>query len=151
MTMRERIVIRIVVTASCVIKTYSRVLRGRGAFAFGVKIVRLLKITHTQLSLESFVTRTSRTAQSCATSIIIISQDQSADLGMTYGQTTVDSGPVRGAMHPSQQLSMHQTQSGHPAQSASTVQQQRSFSSSEEERSTPECASDEPDESEKGK
>ncbi|XP_014476983.1 PREDICTED: regulating synaptic membrane exocytosis protein 2 isoform X2 [Dinoponera quadriceps] len=76
--------------------------------------------------------------------------DQGADLGMTYGQTTVESAPVRAAM---QQHSMHQTQGGHPAQPASTVgvQQQRSFSSSEEERSTPECASDEPDESEKGK
>ncbi|KAL6440789.1 hypothetical protein ACFW04_003318 [Cataglyphis niger] len=80
-------------------------------------------------------------------------QDQSADLGMTYGQTPMETGSVRTTVHPSQQHSMHQTQSGRSAQSASTVgvQQQRSFSSSEEERSTPECASDEPDESEKGK
>ncbi|KAM0732110.1 Regulating synaptic membrane exocytosis protein 2 [Formica fusca] len=79
-------------------------------------------------------------------------QDQSADLGMTYGQTPMETGSVRSTVHPSQQHSMHQTQSGRSAQSASTVgvQQQRSFSSSEEERSTPECASDEPDESEKG-
>ncbi|KAL6440791.1 hypothetical protein ACFW04_003318 [Cataglyphis niger] len=79
-------------------------------------------------------------------------QDQSADLGMTYGQTPMETGSVRTTVHPSQQHSMHQTQSGRSAQSASTVgvQQQRSFSSSEEERSTPECASDEPDESEKG-
>ncbi|XP_072750770.1 uncharacterized protein Rim isoform X1 [Anoplolepis gracilipes] len=80
-------------------------------------------------------------------------QDQGADLGMTYGQTPMETGSVRTTVHPSQQHSMHQTQSGRSAQSASTVgvQQQRSFSSSEEERSTPECASDEPDESEKGK
>ncbi|XP_025267551.1 regulating synaptic membrane exocytosis protein 2 isoform X3 [Camponotus floridanus] len=80
-------------------------------------------------------------------------QDQGADLGMTYGQTPMETGSIRTTVHPSQQHSMHQTQGGRSAQSASTVgvQQQRSFSSSEEERSTPECASDEPDESEKGK
>ncbi|KMQ92723.1 regulating synaptic membrane exocytosis protein 2, partial [Lasius niger] len=80
-------------------------------------------------------------------------QDQGADLGMTYGQTPMETGSVRTTVHPSQQHSMHQTQSGRSAQSASTVgvQQPGSFSSSEEERSTPECASDEPDESEKGK
>lgn len=80
-------------------------------------------------------------------------QDQSADLGMTYGQTPMETGSARTTMHLSQQHSMHQTQVGRPAQSASTVgvKQQRSFSSSDEERSTPECASDEPDESEKGK
>ncbi|XP_025267558.1 regulating synaptic membrane exocytosis protein 2 isoform X10 [Camponotus floridanus] len=79
-------------------------------------------------------------------------QDQGADLGMTYGQTPMETGSIRTTVHPSQQHSMHQTQGGRSAQSASTVgvQQQRSFSSSEEERSTPECASDEPDESEKG-
>ncbi|XP_026829483.1 regulating synaptic membrane exocytosis protein 2 isoform X3 [Ooceraea biroi] len=78
-------------------------------------------------------------------------QDQSADLGMTYGQSPMESGSVRSAMHLSQQHSMHQMQGGRPAQPASTgVQQQRSLSSSEEERST-EYASDEPDESEKGK
>lgn len=80
-------------------------------------------------------------------------QDQDTDLGMTYGQTPMETGSVRTTVHPSQQHSLHQTQGGRPAQSASTVgvPQQRSFSSSEEERSTPECASDEPDESEKGK
>lgn len=79
-------------------------------------------------------------------------QDQSADFGMTYGQSPMESGSVRSAMHLSQPHSMHQTQGGRPVQPASTVgvQQQRSLSSSEEERST-EYASDEPDESEKGK
>ncbi|XP_018306487.1 regulating synaptic membrane exocytosis protein 2 isoform X2 [Mycetomoellerius zeteki] len=79
-------------------------------------------------------------------------QDQGTDLGMTYGQTPMETGSVRSAMHPSQH-SLHQTQGGRSAQPTSTVgvTQQRSFSSSEEERSTPECASDEPDESEKGK
>lgn len=78
---------------------------------------------------------------------------ESQDLGMTYGQAPMESSSIHITMHPSQQHSMHQTQSGRSAQPASTVgvQQQRSFSSSEEERSTPECASDEPDESEKGK
>ncbi|XP_012533031.1 regulating synaptic membrane exocytosis protein 2 isoform X1 [Monomorium pharaonis] len=80
-------------------------------------------------------------------------QDSSADLGMTYGQTPMETGSVRTTVHPSQQHSLHQTQGVHPVQPTSTVgvSQQRSFSSSEEERSTPECASDEPDESEKGK
>lgn len=80
-------------------------------------------------------------------------QDQGTDLGMTYGQTPMETGSGCTTVHPSQQLSLHQTQGGRPAQPASTVgvPQQRSFSSSEEERSTPECASDEPDESEKGK
>jgi len=69
---------------------------------------------------------------------------------MTYGQSPMESGSVRGAMHLSQPHSIHQTQGGRPGQSATTgVQQQRSLSSSEEERST-EYASDEPDESEKG-
>ncbi|XP_011647234.1 regulating synaptic membrane exocytosis protein 2 [Pogonomyrmex barbatus] len=80
-------------------------------------------------------------------------QDQTTDLGMTYGQTSMETGSVRTTVHPSQQHSLHQSQGGRVAQPASTqlsVQQQRSFSSSEEERSTPECASDEPDESEKG-
>ncbi|XP_018393491.1 PREDICTED: regulating synaptic membrane exocytosis protein 2 [Cyphomyrmex costatus] len=79
-------------------------------------------------------------------------QDQGTDLGMTYGQTPMETGSVRSAVHPSQH-SLHQTQGGRSAQPTSTVgvTQQRSFSSSEEERSTPECASDEPDESEKGK
>ncbi|XP_011691488.1 PREDICTED: regulating synaptic membrane exocytosis protein 2 [Wasmannia auropunctata] len=81
-------------------------------------------------------------------------QDQGTDLGMTYGQAPMETGSVRTTVHPSQQHSMHQTQGGRSAQPTSTVgvPQQRSFSSSEEERSTPECASelDEPDESEKG-
>ncbi|XP_018353857.1 PREDICTED: regulating synaptic membrane exocytosis protein 2 isoform X3 [Trachymyrmex septentrionalis] len=79
-------------------------------------------------------------------------QDQGTDLGMTYGQIPMETGSVRSAMHPSQH-SLHQTQGGRSAQPTSTVgvTQQASFSSSEEERSTPECASDEPDESEKGK
>lgn len=72
---------------------------------------------------------------------------------MTYGQPTVEAGPPRSAVHPPQQHSVHQTQSAHPPQPVGGqggLQPQRSFSSSEEERSTPECASDEPDESEKG-
>ena len=74
---------------------------------------------------------------------------------MAYGHS-VEQSP-RPQIHPSQQRSVHQTQGAHPSQlcppSAGVqgpVQQQRSFSSSEEERSTPECASDEPDDSEKG-
>ncbi|XP_043519238.1 rab-3-interacting molecule unc-10-like isoform X4 [Frieseomelitta varia] len=81
-------------------------------------------------------------------------QDQNTDLAMTYGQPTVEAGPPRSAVHPPQQHSVHQTQSAHPQQPVGGqggLQPQRSFSSSEEERSTPECASDEPDESEKGK
>ncbi|XP_043519237.1 rab-3-interacting molecule unc-10-like isoform X3 [Frieseomelitta varia] len=80
--------------------------------------------------------------------------DQNTDLAMTYGQPTVEAGPPRSAVHPPQQHSVHQTQSAHPQQPVGGqggLQPQRSFSSSEEERSTPECASDEPDESEKGK
>lgn len=51
---------------------------------------------------------------------------------------------------------MHQIQGGYRALESSdampgSVNQKRSFSSSEEERSTPECPSDEQDESEKGK
>ncbi|XP_068968279.1 uncharacterized protein Rim isoform X16 [Bombus flavifrons] len=78
--------------------------------------------------------------------------DQNTDLAMTYGQPTVEAGPPRSAVHPTQQHSVHQTQSAHPPQPMGGqvgLQPQRSFSSSEEERSTPECASDEPDESEK--
>ncbi|XP_017757861.1 PREDICTED: regulating synaptic membrane exocytosis protein 2 isoform X2 [Eufriesea mexicana] len=81
-------------------------------------------------------------------------QDQNTDLAMTYGQPTVEAGPPRSVVHPPQQHSVHQTQSAHPPQPVGVqggLQPQRSFSSSEEERSTPECASDEPDESEKGK
>ncbi|XP_076548355.1 rab3 interacting molecule isoform X1 [Osmia lignaria lignaria] len=80
--------------------------------------------------------------------------DQNTDLAMTYGQPTVEAGPPRSAVHLPQQHSVHQTQSAHPPQPVGGqggLQPQRSFSSSEEERSTPECASDEPDESEKGK
>ncbi|KAG7205327.1 hypothetical protein KM043_007328 [Ampulex compressa] len=86
-----------------------------------------------------------------------IYQDQNAEHGMVYGQVPGEAGPPRGLLHPSQQHSVHQTQSAHPGQPCppsmagqGALQQQRSFSSSEEERSTPECASDEPDESEKG-
>ncbi|XP_061937029.1 regulating synaptic membrane exocytosis protein 1 isoform X15 [Apis cerana] len=78
--------------------------------------------------------------------------DQNTDLAMTY-QPMVEAGPPRSAVHPPQQHSVHQTQSAHTPQSVGQgggLQPQRSFSSSEEERSTPECASDEPDESEKG-
>ncbi|XP_012284528.2 regulating synaptic membrane exocytosis protein 2 [Orussus abietinus] len=71
-----------------------------------------------------------------------IYQDQNSDIAMAYGHPA-ESSPR--AVHPSQ----HPGQGAHPSQSG--MQQQRSFSSSEEERSTPECASDEPDESEKGK
>ena len=74
---------------------------------------------------------------------------------MAYGQPAEQSSRHR--IHPSQQHSVHQTQGAHPSQPCTPytgvqgpLQQQRSFSSSEEERSTPECASDEPDESEKG-
>ncbi|XP_054013928.1 regulating synaptic membrane exocytosis protein 2 isoform X1 [Hylaeus anthracinus] len=80
--------------------------------------------------------------------------DQNTDFAMTYGQPTVEAGPPRSVVHPPQQHSVHQMQSARPPQSMggqSALQPQRSFSSSEEERSTPECASDEPDESEKGK
>ncbi|XP_076753381.1 rab3 interacting molecule isoform X4 [Xylocopa sonorina] len=80
--------------------------------------------------------------------------DQNTDLAMTYGQPTVEAGPPRSVVHPPQQHSVHQTQSAHPQQPVAGqggLQQQRSFSSSEEDRSTPECASDEPDECEKGK
>ncbi|XP_076247603.1 rab3 interacting molecule isoform X13 [Calliopsis andreniformis] len=78
--------------------------------------------------------------------------DPNTNLAMTYGQPTIEAGPPRTAVHTPQQRSVHQTQSAHPPQSVGgqgTLQPQRSFSSSEEERSTPECASDEPDESEK--
>ncbi|CAL7943219.1 unnamed protein product [Xylocopa violacea] len=81
--------------------------------------------------------------------------DQNTDLAMTYGQPTVEAGPPRSVVgHPPQQHAAHQTQSAHPQQPVGGqggLQQQRSFSSSEEDRSTPECASDEPDECEKGK
>ncbi|XP_014604058.1 PREDICTED: regulating synaptic membrane exocytosis protein 2 isoform X10 [Polistes canadensis] len=85
-----------------------------------------------------------------------IYQDQNSDFAMAYGQPGTETGPSRGPVHPSQQHTVvHQAQGTHPSQSAvagqSTLQQQRSYSSSEEERSTPECGSDEPDESEKGK
>ncbi|XP_076661772.1 rab3 interacting molecule isoform X13 [Halictus rubicundus] len=73
--------------------------------------------------------------------------DQNTDLAMTYGQPTVEAGPPRSQVHPPQQHSVHQMQSARPPQSVGgqgALQPQRSFSSSEEERSTPE-----PDESEK--
>ncbi|XP_076380857.1 rab3 interacting molecule isoform X14 [Megalopta genalis] len=76
-------------------------------------------------------------------------QDQNTELAMTYGQPTVEAGPPRSQVHPPQQHSVHQMQSARPPQSVGgqgALQPQRSFSSSEEERSTPE-----PDESEKGK
>ncbi|XP_076380848.1 rab3 interacting molecule isoform X4 [Megalopta genalis] len=75
--------------------------------------------------------------------------DQNTELAMTYGQPTVEAGPPRSQVHPPQQHSVHQMQSARPPQSVGgqgALQPQRSFSSSEEERSTPE-----PDESEKGK
>ncbi|XP_043258881.1 regulating synaptic membrane exocytosis protein 1 isoform X9 [Colletes gigas] len=78
--------------------------------------------------------------------------DQNTDFTMTYGQPTVEAGLPRSIVHPPQQHSVHQMQSARPPQSVGgqgALQPQRSFSSSEEERSTPECASDEPDESEK--
>lgn len=80
-------------------------------------------------------------------------QDQNTDFAMTYGQPMVEAGPPRPVVHPPQQHSVHQMQSARPPQPVGgqgALQPQRSFSSSEEERSTPECASDEPDESEKG-
>ncbi|XP_015173071.1 PREDICTED: regulating synaptic membrane exocytosis protein 2 isoform X1 [Polistes dominula] len=85
-----------------------------------------------------------------------IYQDQNSEFVMAYGQPGTETGPSRGPVHPSQQHTVvHQAPGTHPSQSAvagqSTLQQQRSYSSSEEERSTPECGSDEPDESEKGK
>ncbi|XP_076380861.1 rab3 interacting molecule isoform X18 [Megalopta genalis] len=73
--------------------------------------------------------------------------DQNTELAMTYGQPTVEAGPPRSQVHPPQQHSVHQMQSARPPQSVGgqgALQPQRSFSSSEEERSTPE-----PDESEK--
>ncbi|XP_078039305.1 rab3 interacting molecule isoform X3 [Augochlora pura] len=78
-----------------------------------------------------------------------IYSDQNTEHAMTYGQPTVEAGPPRSQVHPPQQHSVHQMQSARPPQSVGgqgALQPQRSFSSSEEERSTPE-----PDESEKGK
>ncbi|XP_015120560.1 regulating synaptic membrane exocytosis protein 2 [Diachasma alloeum] len=77
---------------------------------------------------------------------------ENSDISMGYPHPGVDSSRV----HLSQQHSVYPVQVGHPSQPPSgsvpgSLHQQRSFSSSEEERSTPECASDEPDESEKGK
>lgn len=80
-------------------------------------------------------------------------QEQNSDVAMAYGHQ-VEQSP-RPPIHPSH--SVHSAQGAHPSQPCppsagvqGPLQQQRSFSSSEEERSTPECASDEPDESEKG-
>lgn len=74
---------------------------------------------------------------------------------MAYGHPVEQSS--RPPIHPPKQHSVHQMQSAHPSQPCppsagvqGSLEQQRSFSSSEEERSTPECASDEPDDSEKG-
>lgn len=88
---------------------------------------------------------------------------------MAYGHQVIDqSGMGRAAMHPGpmppQQVVQQQYQQ-HPHQQPPIQQQQlhpshaqgagghgqRSFSSSEEERSTPECASDEHDDREHGK
>ncbi|XP_057333108.1 regulating synaptic membrane exocytosis protein 2 isoform X4 [Microplitis mediator] len=83
-----------------------------------------------------------------------IYQEQNSNVPITYGHTGVDNSRV----HQSQQHQIHQVPGKHlsqtlppPGSNAGSLHQQRSFSSSEEERSTPECASDEPDESEKGK
>lgn len=70
---------------------------------------------------------------------------------MPYTHPGVDTSRVNSSQH-----SVHQNQSGHQSQQPpgsvpGSIHQQRSFSSSEEERSTPECPSDEQDESEKGK
>ncbi|XP_066593060.1 regulating synaptic membrane exocytosis protein 2 isoform X2 [Prorops nasuta] len=81
-------------------------------------------------------------------------QEQNPEL-RSYDQS-INVGDVAVSPHlgihssPQQQHVLHAQQSTlHPSQTS--LQQQRSFSSSEEERSTPECVSDEPDESEKGK
>ncbi|XP_034947829.1 regulating synaptic membrane exocytosis protein 1 isoform X11 [Chelonus insularis] len=80
-----------------------------------------------------------------------IFQDQKSNLGMPYDHSGIDISRVH-----SLQPHHHQNQEKHPQRlvptdtNSGSLHQQRSFSSSEEERSTPECASDEPDESEKG-
>ncbi|XP_011501692.1 PREDICTED: regulating synaptic membrane exocytosis protein 1 [Ceratosolen solmsi marchali] len=76
---------------------------------------------------------------------------QNSDIPMVYGHQGIDqSDGVRAPMHPvSQQQQHHQLHPCHPQ--GQTQQGQRSFSSSEEERSTPECASDEHDDREHGK
>ncbi|XP_031785007.1 regulating synaptic membrane exocytosis protein 2 isoform X4 [Nasonia vitripennis] len=99
-----------------------------------------------------------------------IYQEQNSDIAMAYGHPVIDqSGMGRPAMHPGpmppQQVVQQQYQQ-HPHQQPPVQQQQqlhpshaqgpgghgqRSFSSSEEERSTPECASDEHDDREHGK
>lgn len=73
---------------------------------------------------------------------------------MTYGHTGMENSRI----HVPQPHQIHQIQGTHMSQSLTpdgtnpgSLHQQTSFSSSEEERSTPECGSDEPDESEKGK
>ncbi|XP_046485898.1 regulating synaptic membrane exocytosis protein 2 isoform X14 [Neodiprion pinetum] len=93
-----------------------------------------------------------------------IYQEQNSDLVMIYGHPqAVEPSRViqqhpQHPQHPQHHMPQHQVPGSHPGGQGPTsgvqpgVQPQRSFSSSEEElRSTPECASDEPDESEKGK
>ncbi|XP_051156405.1 regulating synaptic membrane exocytosis protein 2 [Leptopilina boulardi] len=84
----------------------------------------------------------------------IYQMEQNSDVAMAYGHPVEQSS--RPPIHPTHLV--HSTQGAHPSQPCppsagvqGPLQQQRSFSSSEEERSTPECASDEPDGSEKGK
>ncbi|XP_043476494.1 regulating synaptic membrane exocytosis protein 2 [Leptopilina heterotoma] len=84
----------------------------------------------------------------------IYQMEQNSDVAMAYGHPVEQSS--RPPIHPTHLV--HSQQGAHPSQPCppsagvqGPLQQQRSFSSSEEERSTPECASDEPDESEKGK
>ncbi|XP_063980189.1 regulating synaptic membrane exocytosis protein 2 isoform X2 [Diachasmimorpha longicaudata] len=76
---------------------------------------------------------------------------ENSDVSMGYPHPGVDPSLV----HLNQQHSVHSVPLSHTSQQSSgtvpgSLHQQRSFSSSEEERSTPECASDEHDESEKG-
>ncbi|XP_048508422.1 regulating synaptic membrane exocytosis protein 2 isoform X2 [Athalia rosae] len=91
-----------------------------------------------------------------------IYQELNSELVMAYGHPAAVEPSSRVQVHPSQQhpthISHHQIPPNHPGVQGGGqggqggIQTQRSFSSSEEElRSTPECASDEPDESEKGK
>lgn len=84
----------------------------------------------------------------------IYQMEQNSDVAMAYSHPVEQSS--RPPIHPTHLV--HSQQGAHPSQPCppsagvqGPLQQQRSFSSSEEERSTPECASDEPDESEKGK
>ncbi|KAK0171619.1 hypothetical protein PV328_005050 [Microctonus aethiopoides] len=81
-----------------------------------------------------------------------IYQEQNSNIPMTYGHTGMENSRI----HVPQPHQIHQIQGTHMSQSLTpdgtnpgSLHQQTSFSSSEEERSTPECGSDEPDESEK--